>query len=150
MKIWFAVCSILSLLFLALLLAGMSTCDSEFEIGTQGQLLRVTSKVEGPPQRRSHRPATWPQDLPRFQRVADHVRPGDLLVRSETLTGYPLLDLRKERLEVIRDGQQVLVAKEGTLVFWGGIAGISLAPLCCWAIGALWLVLVPQPKPPPD
>ena len=148
MKLWFAVCAVLSGLLLGLLLATMQSCTQDYEIDAQGGLQKV-DRIEQPGvapqvQRRS---ASWASDLPVFQRVASSVRPGDKLIHTRTAVGWPLFALEKSQLKVLRNGVEVLTARDRHILFWTVTAGISILPLVFWGAGALW-VLSSRPRKP--
>ncbi len=44
-------------------------------------------------------------------------------------------------MEVFREDERVLFVRNGALLFWSVIAGISLFPLLCWAGGLMGALL---------
>ena len=151
MKSWFALCTVLSFLLLSWLMITMQSCTQEYEIDAQGALQKV-DRIEQPgvaPQVQ-RRPASWAVDLPVFQRVAASVRPGDRMIHTRTTVGWPMFSLEKSQLKVLRNGVEVLTARDRHIPFWAVTAGISTIPLVFWGAGALWVLSSrPRKLPPP-
>jgi hypothetical protein len=149
MRIWFAVCTGLSLLLLTTLVLSMTTCTRDFEIGPQGSLIEVTKvEYEGKPPEVQRKVRVWDADMPEFRDLASRVLPGDRLTHTQNIVGFPLFKLAMTRLEVFRKDVRVLVVRDGALRFWAVIVGISVFPLLCWAGGALWTISSrPRPQP---
>lgn len=151
MKIWFAVCTALSGLFLAGLLSSMHSCQSGYEIDAAGRLSRsVTTDPSTNPPTVRHDVFAWESELPAYVFVGPRVAPGDRIVHTETTTRIPHLKLTMSKLEVLRRGEVRAVYREGHLLFWGLVVLISLVPLLVWSIAAVILLCLSPPKGRPS
>jgi hypothetical protein len=145
MKTVGVVCGLLSGAIFAGLLGSMHSCADTYEIGSEGQLFKMSAgstpdapMVRGPQCR-------WDTELPCFPTLDRWVLPGDRLVQTHTTAGLWIFEVDMRKVEVVRAEESVLLARDGHFRFWATILAASVTPLAFWGIGALWLVtLSPQ------
>jgi len=145
MKTWGVVSGLLSGAIFAVLLASMSSCTDTYEIGSEGQLFKMNagSAPDAPMVRGAQ--CRWNEAFPCFPTLDRWVRSGDRLVKTQTTAGLWMLEVEMRKVEVFRADESVLLARDGHVRFWGTILAVSLFPMICWGIGALWIaVLSPQ------
>jgi len=148
MKTWGIVCTLLSGALFAVLLGSMHSCGDTYEVDAQGRLLKVdvVDASKNPPSVR-RTPVAW-AETPKLQPVERWVQPGDRIESTRISAGL-WFELTMSKLEVFRGDDAVMLVREGHFFFWGMILGISLFPLICWGIGALWLANL-SPRRPRD
>lgn len=149
MKGWFAAAVVLSGLILAWFMVTMDSCGRAFEIDAQGRLLEGHASAMKPEDASRRPPLRWDDRFPEFLHVAAHVRPGDQLEHTTTNGGTPLLALSMSTLQVTRNGQVVLTARNGAVTFWAAIVGLSLIPLFTWGVAAFGIAVARSRTGPP-
>ncbi|HLY08242.1 MAG TPA: hypothetical protein VKW04_02945 [Planctomycetota bacterium] len=60
-------------------------------------------------------------------------------MRTTITAGIWNVEVQMSRVEVIRNNDAFILAREGHIRFWGTILALSLVPLIGWGIGALWV-----------
>lgn len=151
MKSSFVVCSLLSCAMFVAFVLSMDSCHETYEIDAGGRLIEIKEDTSQNPPTRTRTERAWESKLAGFEGVQRHVLPGDKVELRRTCSRLPKLDLEMQRLTLRRDGREILVARAGHYRFWGVGIGLSLVPLLCWGIIAVWTVSVPprRPKAPP-
>jgi len=140
MRIWGVVCGLISSAIFGALIASMQSCSDNYDIGPQGQLFRTGSGPSPPSSSSALRPTcSWAAEFPQFPMLERGVLPGDHLVRTKITTGIWKVEVQMWRVEVLRDNEAFILAREGHVRFWGTILALSLFPIICWGIGVLWM-----------
>jgi hypothetical protein len=52
-------------------------------------------------------------------------------------------------LQVTREGQVILTARNGAVKFWAAILGVSVSPMIAWGVAAFWIAVARSRPPPP-
>jgi hypothetical protein len=140
MRMWGVVCALISSAIFAALIASMQSCSDGYDIGPQGQLYRSGSEPSPPSPSSALRAAcSWAAEFPQFPKLERAVLPGDHLVRTKTSAGIWQVEVQMWRVEVFRNNEVFILAREGHVQFWGILLALSLFPVICWGIGALWM-----------
>jgi hypothetical protein len=137
---WGVLCALISSAILAALIASMQSCSDGYDIGPQGQLYRTGSEPSPPSPSSAPRVAcSWSTEFPQFPKLERGVLPGDHLVRTKITAGIWKVEVQMWRVEVLRNNESFILAREGHVRFWATILVLSLFPIICWGIGALWM-----------
>jgi hypothetical protein len=140
MRMWGVVCALLSGAIFAALIASMQSCSDGYDIGPQGELYRARSEPSPPnPSSAPRASCSWAAEFPQFPKLERQVRPGDHLLRTKVTAGVWMVEVQMLRVEVLRNNDAFILAREGHVRFWATILVLSLSPIICWGIGALWI-----------
>jgi len=144
MKTGFAISTFLSGIVFAALVGSMETCSRSMVLDPQGKL--VEPMPPDTPPAAPRKTYTWEQLHP-FEYVQPRILPGDRLDYFETHWTLPYLArVEKQKLIVTRDGEEVLIERNGDAIFWISMAGASLIPFAVWSVIAIWIVTVPPKR----
>jgi hypothetical protein len=148
MKAWGVVSGLLSGAILAVMLGSMHSCQDVYDVGAEGQLFKMSAgNTPDAPMVRgaSYR---WDEAFPTFPGLDRWAHPGDRLLKTRTTAGLWAFEVQMQKVEVLKGEESVLLARDGHARFWATILGVSLTPMICWGIGAVWIAtLAPRQSP---